>query len=981
MLRKLTSFCASTALAIAAAPLGIAYAQTAPEAPAEEAEIVVTGSRIPRRDFTAVSPIVTVGAERISESGQPTIEFGLNALPQMVTGTTSTAIQNRTGHVSLDLRGLGEARSLVLLDGRRLQPITSPGVGSATPTVDLTSLPTIMIESVEIITGGASAVYGSDAMAGVVNFRLRRDFSGVLAEGNFNVTEHGGGGSQEYNLVLGDEFDNDAGNAMLVVSYADRNQLRRADRDWFNPSTTNTRIPYPLFNVAANAPSQAAVNTVFAQYGAAPGAVLRTTTIGVNDDLTLFTPNPGGTRAIINFRGQLDAQTILEGANQNQLINNAGILYDLISPIQRFSSFGRVTHSVTDDIEWFGQALFLTYQNLNTVSQSQVGTAGSTASLPVTNPFIPADLSTLLASRANPTAAVPFNYTFTQWGGQENLADTTTYQLVTGLDGELGYRDWSWNAHLSHGRSEVSSTLSTFNLARFQQLMNAPDGGASICTGGFNIFGPPAAASVDCLDYVRAEPTNIAKFEQSVFEANLNGSLFTLPAGDVSFALGAGWRSENYSEQNPEEAVRGEIPGLTLAPSFSGDRDITEAYGELLVPLLSKVPLAHRLELNLAYRYSEYQPGGSVESYTGGFNWSPAEPVMLRAGYSHAIRAPTLVDLFASAVPVSINLGAPSATTSGGDPCDVRSSFRINHPNAASIRQFCIDLGVPAVDTFTADRQSIFGDASGNPDLINESADTYTVGLILQSRFTHPLISRMRFTADYYNIEITDGIGQLPLATALARCFNLDGISNPNYDPNNVNCSFFPRDPATGFIGTVTSRTLNLAKYETSGIDLQFDWTVDTADLGMNIGELGLNVVATYLESFRIQDLPNSPLLEYAGSGGRPRAFPQWKSLTTLTHTAGPFETTLRWRYASSVQDILLVANPTGNPTFQPTADYHYFDLAFRWDVTDTASIRLGIQNLMDKEPFILGVRADNTDLSLYDPIGRNYTLAVRKTF
>jgi outer membrane receptor protein involved in Fe transport len=511
--------------------------------------------------------------------------------------------------------------------------------------------------------------------------------------------------------------------------------------------------------------------------------------------------------------------------------------------------------------------------------------------------------------------------------------------------------------------------------------MNAADGGASICTGGLNIFGPPAGVSEDCLDYVQAEPTNVAKFKQSVIEGNLAGSLFAMPGGDVSFALGASWRNENYREQNPEEGVRGEIPGLTLAPSFTGDRDVTEAYGELLIPLLSDVPLAHRLELNLGYRYSEYDPGGEVESYTGSFNWSPAEPITLRAGYSRAIRAPTLVDLFASAVPVSINLGAPSATTSGGDPCDVRTSFRISNPNAAAIRQFCIDLGVPAVDTFTADRQSIFGDASGNPDLTPESADTYTVGLILDSPFTDPLISRMRFTADYYSIEITDGIGQLPLATALARCFNLDGTSNPTYDPNNVNCSFFPREASTGFISTVTSRTLNLAKYETSGVDLQFDWAVDTADLGWNIGNLGLNVVTTYLESFKIQDLPNSRVLEYAGFGGRPRAFPKWKTLTTLTHRAGPFETTLRWRYASSVEDIILVANPAGNPTFQPTPHYDYFDLAFKWDVTDSASIRLGIQNVADKEPYILGTRADNTDLTLYDPIGRNYTLVLRTTF
>jgi outer membrane receptor protein involved in Fe transport len=970
--------------------LGIAYAQT--EAPAphqteaaapgeqtesaeprEEVGIVVTGSRIPRRDFIAVSPIVTMGAEQIEQAGQATIEFGLNALPQMFTGTTSTAIQNRTGRASLDLRGLGESRSLVLLDGRRIQPATASG------SVDVTSLPSAIIESVETITGGASAVYGSDAMAGVVNFRLRRNFSGVMADAQFNVTEHGGGGSQEYNLVMGDDFANDAGNAMLVLSYADRNQLRRSDRDFIKVSTVNTRLIWPILNLSANPPSQAVVDEVFGAYGAAPGAVSRTTNIGVNNDLTLFTPAPGGTREIINFRGEFDDGTLLRN---NRIVNNQGFFYDLISPITRFSAFGRVTHSITDDIDWFGQAMFSSYENINTVAPQQIGTAGTTASIPPTNPFIPADLQTLLASRASPNAPAPLTYTFLQFGGQVSDTDWSIYQLATGLDGELGYRDWSWSAYVSHGRTQQNFTfLNTYSVPRLQQLLNAADGGASICAGGLNIFGPHEDVSRDCLDYISAAPNNLLTIKQSVVEGTLEGSLFTLPGGDVSFALGADWRNEYYREQNDDEAIRGDIPGLTFAPSATGDRDVYEVFGELLVPLLSDAPLAKRLEFNLGYRYSEYEDAEGVESYTGSFNWAPVDAVTFRAGYSRAIRAPSLEDLFASAVAVSLPLGTPSPTSTAGDPCDVRSSFR-SGPNAAQIRELCIGLGVPAsaVDSYTLDRNTLFGDATGNPNLTNESADTYTVGLILESPFSAPLLSGLRLSVDYFDIEITDGIGQLPLATAFARCFNLDGVSNPDYDPGNINCGFFPRDPDTGIIRRIESRTLNLAQYQTTGVDMHFEWSVDTADLGVDIGGLNLNVVTTYLDSFRIQELPNSPLLDYAGHGGRPRALPRWKSLTSLTHSAGPFETTLRWRYASEVKDISLVANPNaaGVP---PAGSYNYFDLSFLWEISDSASVRLGIQNLTDVEPYALGTTPENTDLVLYDPIGRNYTLVLRKTF
>jgi outer membrane receptor protein involved in Fe transport len=419
---------------------------------------------------------------------------------------------------------------------------------------------------------------------------------------------------------------------------------------------------------------------------------------------------------------------------------------------------------------------------------------------------------------------------------------------------------------------------------------------------------------------------------------------------------------------------------MTVAPSTTGARSVAEAYGELLIPILADLPLIEHLEADLSYRYSDYENAKGVSSYNVSLNWRPFHFLTVRGGYSRAIRAPTLEDLFASAVPVSLNLGQPSATSTGGDPCDVRSSFR-QGTNATQIRQLCIAMGVPAgaVDSYTLDRQTLFGTASGNPNLGNEKADTVTAGMILQSPFSSPALSHLRFSVDYFDIKIKDAIGQIPLNSAFSRCFNLDAErSNPNYDAANENCSFFPRDPQTGLIREIQSRTLNLGQYHVRGIDLQLDYQLPLSTLGLD-GTFGLNFVGSYLDKYEIQTLPGLPLLNYAGYGGRPTIRPHWKTLTTVSYDLGPFETILRWRFAQGIKDISRVSNPDSTTPGAP--DYHYFDLSLGWDFDEDTGIRLIVSNLFDAEPYALGGSPGETDQTTYDVIGRNFTISLRKKF
>ena len=981
---KLLKFCAiaSSWLTISCVLAGPAFAQddasqsnedARTSAVKDSAPILVTGTRIARRDYTEVSPVVTMNAAALDQSGQPTLEFGLNMLPQMDTGTSASAVQNRTGRASLNLRGLGEDRSLVLLDGRRIQPATAGG------SVDITSIPSAIVQSVEVITGGASAAYGSDAMAGVVNFKLKDHYNGLMAEGKYNFTDGGGGGSEGVDLVGGGDFADGRGNALLVLSYSNRHRLLRRDREFFRTSTVNTRINELIANLANNPPTQAAVDQVFGQYGADPGAVKYNVNMGVNDDGTLFTPIPGSGRDIVNFRGTIDDATLIQNG---RLVYNNGYYYDLISPLKRYSAFGRLRYDITDNIKWFGQAMFTSFENENQVARQSIGTAGTHASVPASNPFIPADLKTLLNSRSNPDASFPVTYGFTQLGNQTSLADWTVYQVVTGLSGSVGVRDWDWEIYGSHGKTEVSSwQTGVYNVRRLQELLDAPDGGASICDGGLDLFGTRENVSTACLGYISAEPHFLLGVKQSNLEATLNGSLFKLPGGDLRFALGADYRNEGYSENNDDQAVAGEIPGSTVAPSASGSRSVKEGFGELLIPLLADIPMVHRLEADIGLRYSDYQNAKGVWSYTASLNWQPVDFLTLRGGYSRSIRAPTLEDLFASEQAISLSIGNPSLTGSQGDPCDVRSSYR-NGPDAATIRDFCIALGVPAsgVDSYTLDRQTLFGSASGNPNLKNETGKSITGGFIFESPFSSPMLSRLRFSVDYFDIKITDAIGQLPLGAAFQRCFNLDaGHSNPNYDPNNVNCSFFPRDPQTGLIRRIESRILNLGQLRTRGVDFQLDWQIPFAPLGKSSGTLALNVTATYLDKFEIQSLPGTPALDYAGYGARPTIYPKIKALTSLTYAQGPIQTTLRWRFVDGVKNQALISNPQSTATGAP--NYNYFDASFAYQMTDDTKLRFIVANLFNKRPYVLGSTPGETDQSTYDVIGRNYTITLTQEF
>ncbi|WP_269716942.1 TonB-dependent receptor plug domain-containing protein [Caulobacter sp. NIBR2454] len=967
--------------------LGLAAPAVAQDV-AEVSEILVTGSRIARKDYVSESPIVTVGQDQITATGMVTIENTLNQLPQFVgsngAGTNSTNFVTTPGQAYANLRGLGPTRTLVLLDGRRMV------AGNPNAVVDLNTVPTFLIDTIETITGGASAVYGSDAIAGVVNFKLKRNFEGFQLDAQYGLTDENDGGQTTVSLGWGKNFDR--GNIAIAGSYEEREGLVASDRDWaaigysilntgLTPSGAAT-IPDGRFDPtsnaggAANLPTQSAMDAVFARYGLAAGSVARGANLSFNSDGTLFSTSP-----VRNYRG-----VQMPGYDASSYTFNSADYRYLNLPLERWSLFANGRYDLADTVEAYGTVSYVTYdvsRQLGPASASDGAPPGPDIVVPTTNPYIPEDLRTLLASRANPTAAFYPRRAFNEVGGR--LADNTyeTFQVVAGLRGDVGVRDWKWDVYASYGEmNHTEDQYGNVSRAAMRTLTFAPDGGASIC-GGFNIFGA-GKVSPGCAAYIARDVTNDTSITQSVVEGYVTGGLFALPAGDLKFSAGAQYRKDEF-DYAPDAQLQGpDLVGFNPAVPVKGDISSKEIYGELLVPLLADLPLIRSLEVTLGGRIADYNTTGTAKAWKADGTWRPIDSLLVRGGYQRAVRAPNIAELFSPQSLGFSGVGTPGGSTTAGDPCDSRSQYRAG-ANASQVQALCLAQGVAAgiYQGFQQSSTQVEILTGGNPNLTEETADSFTIGAVWSPMVDQPFLRRLSLAVDYYDIEVKDMVGTLAVSTIVPSCFNSDG-SNPTYDPNNFYCSLFRRLP-NGNITGVQLNQVNLAGQKTAGVDVQFDWGFDLADLGLSqsAGSLAFNVVVSKLEEFKKQNRPGAAYIEYAGSIGGDlsgAALPEWKSTSSVTYSVGPMKASLRWRHIDGMLDTRSI------PVFSATAlnapEYDIFDFYGTWALDERSTLRFGVNNIGDENPpYYTSYSNSNTDPSTYDVLGRRIFFGVNAKF
>lgn len=969
---KLLLVISASAFALAGTPALAQQEPSAVEAVADAAaqdgtggqDIIVTGSRIARRDFEAASPIVTLGADAVAATGQVTLEGALNQLPQFSAGSTAFSNGlNDTGQATLNLRGLGAQRNLVLLDGRRLQP------SSSTQVIDINTIPSILVGGTEIISGGASAVYGSDAISGVVNFKVR-ELDGLEISGQNTLTERGDGGIREISFGAGTRFADGRGRIIVGAAYTDRDAVNINNRAFYRESRgISGTIPYGMFSPGANQASQAAIDSAFAAYGVAPGTISRASTIGVNLDGTLFS----NSRGVFNYRDNL---SFLNNTGLS-LLQKSETTYSQI-PLERIATFGRATFEATDNIKFFVQGLYTDYTSV-TIADAAPNAGLWTLRVPVTNPFVPAALMPLLASRANPAAPLVVVKRYREAGPRRTEHDTTTWQILGGASGKFGASGVTWELYGSTGKSVLDDrSYGSVFADKVQQLVSAADGGASICAGGYNPF--TVDNSAQCVAYFSGVTRNRTETTQDVVELNLQGGIAQLPAGELRFAAGVGYRRNEFAFTPDPEQITGNIVAIARTSPTAGLTSAKEAYAELLIPLLHDIPLIQELTIDAAYRYSDYKQSGGVSTYKVDVDWTVVDGVRLRGGYQRAIRAPNVGELYSAATGVFPTIGF--AANGAGDPCDVRGSFR-SGPNGAQVRAICIAQGMPAAlaDSYIDDIGAVAAYLSGNTNLRPEKADTWTAGVVLSPRAASPWLSNLRASVDYYNITIDDAIALIPVPVTLNKCFNADG-SNPSYDPNNFFCSLIGRDANSG--GGITNALqpyLNLGGYRTQGVDMQLDWSVRLADIGVGdgSGRFGISSVINYLDKFEIQNLPGAPFQDFAGTIGSGTTLPRWRSTTSFTFGTDTANLLLRWRHIGAMRDASKVTNAAS--TTPGVNAYDYFDLSLRVDPAERFSLRVGVNNLFDKTPPVVGGVLGVTDGGTYDVLGRTYYIAATARF
>jgi outer membrane receptor protein involved in Fe transport len=916
--------------------MAVAAPAMAQEGAADDDVVVITGSRIQRTDTVAPSPITSVDEELFELNNVVNTEDLLNTLPQLIPAFDATSNNPGNGTATVSLRGLGTTRTLVLVDGQRF-------VGSgAAQVVDLNNIPAAMVERVDVVTGGASAVYGSDAVAGVVNFILRDDFEGVEVSTSHEFSlEEGDAAITDVSVTVGGNFDNGRGNAVLSFGYTNREAVFQGSRSfseqawWSNGPGSTTYYPGGSSNIPTTRIRPAA---------------------GSAFDVTS------------DASGNPVAWTPYNYAPTNYLQ----------LPQERHMISGFATYEVNDHIEMYARGIYSNNVVDSQLAPTPTGTLGMTINLD--NPFLSTNMRNLIASDPNSnngdgTADIRINRRMQEISTRNSLRDTNTFQGVFGLRGDIN-DNWSYDVFYNYSRSSVSQILSgNISVSAFQEALLC-DGGptalASGCTApALDIFNGENTVSPAAAEYIARTGAQVDVVEATQAVASISGELESMasPMANIAPAvvLGVEYR-ENSASIRPDSVLGPDVRGFNQSLPIEGAFDVYEFFTEVDVPLITDRPGIESLNFTGAFRMSDYSTIGNAQTYAAGLGWEPVEGLRFRTQYNRAVRAPNVSDLFAPATN-----GFPGAQ----DPC----SSGLGSFDSGVIVANCTATGVPAAAVGTpfqsnAQIEALFG---GNQNVEEEVADTVTVGAVWQPNF----INGFTLQLDYYKIEIEDAIATPSLQNLLDECYRQD---------IQASCDFFAgaRNPSTGEMANPFMPELfssNLAVFEAEGVDLRVDYMWDAEQMGLSpdLGSFGVNYYSTFTigNGYQTSEVAGFVACEglFGGQCGEPT--PEYKHVVQGSWYWGNLTTSVRWRHVGGVDIEPSYAGFVSERESSIDA-YNYLDVTFGYDVTETARISVGIQNVTDEQPPELTSTSSeqaNTWPATYDPFGRRLFLGANLRF
>lgn len=935
-----------SALMLALAATGTAFAQDQAadqeQADGEATEsIVVTGSRIPRPDVESNSPVNVIGEEEIKLSVTVESEQLLNALPQAVAGQGA---QSNSGNLSatVNLRGLGAVRTLVLQNGRRIVGASQDGV------VDLNLIPPSLVSRVEVVTGGASAVYGSDAMAGVVNFVMKNDFEGFEVGGFYGISDEGDAARYNVEFTAGGNFADGRGNIVFHGSYFDRAQLVGAKRD------------HAIVFLA-----DAIVNGV---------PTLVPSGNGVTPQGTIFSPQLVGLRdrsgTAIGTAGIFFAPEGWRAYRASDGFNDR-VFTNLQMPMKRLQASVLGHYDLTDSVTAFWEGAYVQNKINSTLGAVPMSSSGFIPGfqLDLRNPYLDPSLREFLRVNLDQDRnnLVPVNINRRLLDGGNRTSDQTRdfYRIVLGLKGALTDR-LNWEVFYNQGENKIvdkqgggvliENFANSFltNPANPFDCAVADPRCVTINPFGFGSLTP------EMLAYISTDLTNITTLKQKQIGASVTGTLFSLPAGDVGISVGAEYRKES-SQFDPDQLY---VQGKALSRSAGlsptgGSFDVAELYGEVYVPILADTPGFELLAFEGGARFSDYSTAGKVYSYKLGGEWSPFGGLKFRGLYQRAVRAPNVVELFS---------GATNTAPQAVDFCNADAG------RTTAERDFCVNaLGVPAsvINVFQQENQQIRAVTGGNPNLQEETSDTWSVGAVIRPDF----IPNLQLTIDYYNIKIDDAIGSFGggLQSVINAC-------NANLSLTNIFCQPLRNRTPDGQLIDVPLLNANIAKLETSGVDFRLDYRYNLREGS----SLNYFIAGSYLIEAITQGSPIAAPVDcagYIGGGSCTTANPTWRITQRLTWDVDNFQISLRHRFLQSTKDGRIagaIAAGTPRPLLArpETGDVHYFDLSANLNVTEQFRFYASIDNLLDRDPpFYLFER------ETFDAIGRRFTVGFTANF
>ena len=931
--------------------------------------IVVTGSRIRRPDLESASPVAVIDAQQIQSQGIVNTQDLLQKLPQIgipgLSRTNSNFLTTGNGVATLNLRNLGDSRTLVLVNGRRFVP----GV-AGTSIVDVNNIPADFVERIDVVTGGASSIYGSDAIAGVVNYVLRTDLQGVVARAQYGITDKGDNPNYTASITAGTKFGaDDRGSVIVNGTYSKDLGLLSRKRAISAEDCSNLGCGPQSYS---SYPAQGR----FQFYN---GDEMSGSEGGVGTDLFTFNPDNSVVRGFPTGYG----------FNRNSVRR-------ISTPVERYLAAASAQYEFSP-----AATLFLEGTYAKTKSSSQIealpldsfndigGFAAGGYS--IDNPYIPAAIRQQIIARnsdgiaSNDVTSIEFRRRQNEVFSRSNRNDRDTFRVAGGLRGDIAPK-WSYEASAVYGQLKEVTSSQDINIQRYAQALDAVTdaSGSIVCRDAaaraagcapINLFGydtaSPAASA-----YVRSElPRQVnIKNTQFVANASVNGSLFALPYGDLQVAFGGEYRREKSSEDWDALTNAGLNSG-NQTPDTVGSFNVKELFGEVDVPLLKGLPFVESLSIQGAARYSDYSTIGRVFSWNAGGEYSPVRGLRFRGNYAIANRAPNISELFSS---------ASETFPTVNDPCDGTTATSSGTYAAACRAIPAVAAAVANGGTFQytlADIQGINGFNGGNRNLSEEKGKTLTFGAVIAP----DQVRGLSLTVDYFNIKLENAIDIVPRATSIQQCL-LTGL--PQF------CNNVIRNPNTGFIRTVNAQNINIAATKTSGIDVNLRYG---SKLGlMDDDRLDFSVLYTHTISYKSQSDPSAPLYSGVGNlefGGVFRD----KVNATATYAAGPFSLNWTATYLSPMVDTVRdeFADFAQSIGLNPEIASHneigsriYHDVQLRARAGEHMDWFIGVNNLFDRKPpkledtvFYGTITGTTTAADIYDPIGRRFYFGAQVRF